>query len=74
MGQIVNGATSAFNVSPVPVSGGMAFQQLALPSTNELSCGLTRNGQAFGRGANNAGQLGDGAGIARLTPVAVPSS
>jgi alpha-tubulin suppressor-like RCC1 family protein len=50
-------------------SAALAFQQLSAGFSH--NCGLTLDGRAYCWGQNQAGQLGDGTTLQRLTPVAV---
>jgi alpha-tubulin suppressor-like RCC1 family protein len=51
------------------VSTGLAFT--AVSAGVRFSCGLTTGGAAYCWGENTHGQLGDGTGTNRTTPVAV---
>src|SRR5437016_14524115 len=47
----------------------LSFQQVSAGFSH--NCGLTLDGRAYCWGQNEAGQLGDGTTLQRLTPVAV---
>ncbi len=69
-GNLGNGTTVLAQTTPVPVSGGLVFDQLA--SGFNHTCGLTRRGAAhcWGQGLN--GERGDGSNLlVQSTPVAV---
>jgi alpha-tubulin suppressor-like RCC1 family protein len=61
-GQLGDGTTTApfSSVSPVAVTGGLTFTQLALGDSH--TCGLTTDSKAYCWGWNNMGQLGAGTG------------
>ena len=58
---------------PLAVSGGIAFQKLALGGYSEggITCGLTNSGAAYCWGKNTVGSVGDGSTASRRTPVQV---
>ena len=68
-GQIGNNTASGRS-SPVTVVGGITnWSQLACGG--EHSLGRTSSGVAYGWGSNSSGQLGDGFGVAKSSPVLV---
>jgi alpha-tubulin suppressor-like RCC1 family protein/uncharacterized protein YjdB len=69
-GKLGDGVSGATMVSrPVPVAGGLVFQELAIGGYHIV--GLTRDGRAYAWGGNANGQLGDGTTTVRRTPVPV---
>lgn len=54
---------------PVAVVGGLVFMDLAV--SEQSTCGLTINGEAYCWGLNFSGQLGDGTTNFRITPTRV---
>jgi alpha-tubulin suppressor-like RCC1 family protein len=60
-----------YSFTPVPVSGGLAFAQLAIGTYSQHSCGLTSDGHAYCWGDNSSGALGDGTTNNSWAPVAV---
>jgi alpha-tubulin suppressor-like RCC1 family protein len=58
-----------FQITPVAVSGGLIFTDLA--AGWEHTCGITLDGSAYCWGRGWAGQLGDGANLERESPVRV---
>jgi alpha-tubulin suppressor-like RCC1 family protein len=66
-------ATTAGSVTPVAVAGGLAFASIAAGRGNgtTLTCGVTRQGQAYCWGTNAYGQLGIGS---RSGPESCPAS
>jgi alpha-tubulin suppressor-like RCC1 family protein len=73
--------TKTFSVAPVPVSGGLQFQQITTTWTDETghACALTPAGAAYCWGANFAGQLGnvadpEGCSPYSCSPVPVPAA
>jgi alpha-tubulin suppressor-like RCC1 family protein len=77
-GQLGDGATTAVQSAPVPVSTAGALAGLtltALTTGADFACALSDAGAAFCWGAGGSGQLGDGTTTAaRSTPVAVFAS
>jgi len=73
-GQLGDGATTTDQESPVPVSGGLAFDSLSAGGLH--ACGLTPDGAAYCWGSNQYGQAGDGTSGTgpNLTPVAVSTA
>lgn len=69
LGQLGNGTFDNSNV-PIPVTGGHTFSQITGNGGN-ISCGLTKDGQAFCWGGNFFGQLGDGSFTNSNVPVSV---
>jgi alpha-tubulin suppressor-like RCC1 family protein len=67
-GQLGDG-TKEDRATPVPVSGGLTFTQLAASSGR--TCGLTTSGAAYCWGMNEYGQVGDGTTQDRSIPTAV---
>lgn len=69
-GELGTGSTSFYEASPVPVTGGHVFTQVA---TGYLStCGLDDAGQAWCWGYGSAGDLGNGTNTFQVSaPVAV---
>ena len=64
--------TSVHSSSPVAVTGGLNFIQLAAGGfTGGHTCGRASTGAAYCWGENGAGQLGDATMAGRLQPVAV---
>ena len=62
--------TTPCSTSPAAVAGGHAFSSVSAGTFH--SCGLTTSGAAYCWGANDVGELGDGAvGGTSATPVAV---
>jgi alpha-tubulin suppressor-like RCC1 family protein len=51
------------------VAGGLSFGRVSAGTA--YTCGETTDDRAYCWGSNNHGQLGDGTGIQRRTPVAV---
>jgi hypothetical protein len=68
-GQLGTGGTSGPQDTPVPVAGGLVFTQLS--GGWEHTCGLTGDGTAYCWGKSTYGELGNGAGSASATPVAI---
>jgi alpha-tubulin suppressor-like RCC1 family protein len=69
-GQLGIGPTVSNSIdTPVPVSGGFLFQELA--AGWEHTCGLTSGGTAYCWGDNDNGQLGDGTTTTRWVPTGV---
>ncbi len=64
-GEVGDGSTTS-RTSPVPVSGGHAFRQLAVGSGH--TCGVTTDGAAYCWGVNDYGELGDGTHTPRTQP------
>ena len=69
-GSLGDGTSTERDV-PVPVTGGLIFVQLAAGGYNGHTCGRTGGGVAYCWGDNEAGQVGDGTTVIRLTPTAV---
>lgn len=70
-GQLGNGKTYLKSFWPRAVAGGLSVERVTAGRWH--TCGETTSNQAYCWGSNreNYGQLGDGATIGRLTPVAV---
>jgi alpha-tubulin suppressor-like RCC1 family protein len=68
LGQLGDGTTEQ-RLTPVPVSGGLTFQNLAVGFYH--TCGVATGGAAYCWGRNTEGQLGDGTTTDRLAPRAV---
>jgi alpha-tubulin suppressor-like RCC1 family protein len=67
-GQLGDGTTTQ-RLKPVPVAGGLRFNQVSAGVTH--TCGVTTDNRAYCWGRNDYGQLGDGTVETRLTPVPV---
>ena len=70
-GELGNNDTATVNARPVAVSGGLAFQMLAVSHVDGVTCGITFAGAAYCWGQNDGGQLGDASTTDRLTPTPV---
>lgn len=69
-GQLGDGGTSYYQLSPVPVAGTLQFRQIS--AGNSYTCGVTTTYRTYCWGDDNFGQLGDGTNVtARLTPTLV---
>lgn len=68
-GELGNGTTGSSSSTPVLVSGGLTFQAVAAGAS--FTCGLTTVGAAYCWGADNQGQLGNGAAGPDSVPHAV---
>ncbi len=68
-GQLGNGTNGAGGATPVLVSGGLTFTDLAGGSSH--NCGLTEDGSAYCWGYNVSGQLGNGTTAGSTVPVPV---
>ena len=68
-GQLGSGAFFVSSATPVLVSGGMKFTQVA--AGRAYSCGLTENGRAYCWGDGEAGHLGRGPSADSPVPVPV---
>lgn len=64
-----SGTTVDCSSVPVPVSGGLAFDGIAVGLTH--TCAVTPGGNAYCWGDNGSGQLGDGTTNTSATPVQV---
>ncbi len=81
-GQVGDGTTGISRLTPVLISGAMAFLQLASGADASHTCAITISGSSYCWGLNAYGQIGDGAidsndvdhSADRLTPVAVDVS
>ena len=76
-GQLGDGTTAPLRDQPTAVimSGALAGKTVtAIASGENHTLALTSDGQLFAWGNNEFGQLGDGTGFHRLTPVAVVMS
>lgn len=67
-GQLGDSSTTQ-QLSPVPVSGGLAFVQVSAGTSH--TCGVTTANVAYCWGSDSSGQLGDGGTQDRLTPAPV---
>lgn len=66
-GQLGRGTQSIAEASvPMPVSGGLAFEQISAGVIH--TCGLARNGTAYCWGNNNYGQFGNASATGGATP------
>jgi alpha-tubulin suppressor-like RCC1 family protein len=68
-GELGAGATSTGSMSPVAVTGGLAFGTLSAGLYH--ACGLTTGGTAYCWGDNAQGQLGNGTPFGSAVPVKV---
>lgn len=57
--------------SPVLVVGGLNFKKTVISAAKHSSCGLATNGNMYGWGINDSGQVGDGTTAAKSSPVLV---
>ncbi len=69
-GQLGNGTTTS-TTTPVTVSLPSGTTATAVSAGTGFSLALTSSGSVLAWGANGSGQLGDGTGTTRTTPVAV---
>jgi alpha-tubulin suppressor-like RCC1 family protein len=69
VGGALGDGTTINRFTPVPVSGGLTFTQIAVGGGH--SCGLTSAGDLHCWGDNQFGQLGDGTTTQRSTPVPI---
>jgi alpha-tubulin suppressor-like RCC1 family protein len=58
-GQLGNGVTATYSATPVAVTGGLSWAELALGRVH--TCGITLGGALYCWGSNTNGQLGLGA-------------
>ena len=72
-GQLGDGSTIIRGLTPMAVSGGLSFQSLSAGAGSNHTCGVASGGVAYCWGWGAFGQLGDGSGTSRNTPVAVVS-
>jgi alpha-tubulin suppressor-like RCC1 family protein len=73
-GKLGDGTATSFRHSPVEVdaSGALAGKFIAsLSASSTHTLALSDNGELYAWGENDAGQLGDGTAISRLSPVSV---
>ena len=68
-GELGTGTTSFYSATPVAVSGGFSFVQIA--AGMDHTCALTASGAAYCWGSGSAGQLGTGDTNSAPTPVPV---
>ncbi len=68
-GRLGDGTVGSYRTTPAPVSGGVAFTQLAVSGLH--GCAIATTGGAYCWGRNDAGQLGDSTYQDRSVPTAV---
>jgi alpha-tubulin suppressor-like RCC1 family protein len=64
-----DGTTADIRLKPVPVAGGLHFNQVS--AGNDHGCGVTLDDKAYCWGESSFGELGDGTQNTRLAPVPV---
>ena len=69
IGRLGDGTAGSHRSSPVAVSGGLTFTQLAASGWH--TCGLVRAGRPYCCGNDDNGELGDGSTTSRSSPVRV---
>jgi alpha-tubulin suppressor-like RCC1 family protein len=71
-GQLGDGTTTLYQLTPMPVVGGLRFSQLSAGTWH--TCGKSAAGILYCWGNNGSGQLGDGTQINRPAPTMVAGS